>query len=118
MLEGITSIPKERQRLIFRGRPLTDDSRSLNSYGVYDNYAIHLVDKPQPAPQPAGTSAEAAGDGDEHVRTHGEHVHRHPRVRVRNSNLIVGNIPVERSQVFTDPQNTLVCTSEKLDSTT
>ncbi|KAH7730291.1 Ubiquitin family protein [Aphelenchoides avenae] len=116
MLEGITSIPKERQRLIFRGRPLTDDSRSLNSYGVYDDYAIHLVDKPQPAPQPAGTSAEAAGDGDEHGRTHGEHGHRHPRVRVRNSNLIVGNIPVERSQVFTDPQNTLRMVNEAVSS--
>lgn len=103
MLEGLTSIPKDRQRLIFRGRPLTDESRSLSSYGVHDDYAIHLVDKPQPLPQAAGPSGGASGSGAARPRGGAERARRPERMRVRNSNLIVGNIPVERNQLFSDP---------------
>uniref|UniRef100_A0A1I7XBD8 BCL2-associated athanogene 6 n=1 Tax=Heterorhabditis bacteriophora TaxID=37862 RepID=A0A1I7XBD8_HETBA len=40
------NIPSDRQRLIFQGRPLLDDAKSLSSYGVREGLVIHLVERP------------------------------------------------------------------------
>jgi hypothetical protein len=37
-----TSIPEDRQRLIYRGRVLEDD-QSLDAYNVEDGHTIHMV---------------------------------------------------------------------------
>jgi hypothetical protein len=104
VLESKTSIPKDRQRLIYRGRPLTDDNKSLLSYGVLNDHALHLVDRPPPAPRTAASSSSTAegrapsAPNDRRTAT---------RTHMRSSNLIVGNIPIERTLMFSDPQQTL-----------
>merc|ERR1719297_431642 len=42
--EAADRCPVERQRLIFKGRILSDDTRTLSDYGVTeDNKTLHLV---------------------------------------------------------------------------
>ena len=42
--EASGNVPVERQRLIYKGRILSDDSRSLSDYGIVeDNQTLHLV---------------------------------------------------------------------------
>jgi hypothetical protein len=58
-------VPASRQRLIFRGKVLTDD-KDLKFYGIADGMAVHLIvrdaNAPAPAAAPAAGAAAAADD--------------------------------------------------------
>lgn len=41
----MTNISKDRQRLIFQGKPLTNNGL-LADYGLRDGFTIHLVERP------------------------------------------------------------------------
>ncbi|CAJ0936955.1 unnamed protein product, partial [Mesorhabditis belari] len=42
-----TGIPANRQRLIYQGRPLTNNSGALETLGIQDGHVIHLVERPE-----------------------------------------------------------------------
>lgn len=83
-------IVADRQRLIYQGRPLTDNNRTLASYGLQDGFVIHLVER----------SADSRPSSDRlPVRL------RHGPLPTRDTddagdNVVVTTLPVERSGIF------------------
>ncbi|CAA7039062.1 unnamed protein product [Microthlaspi erraticum] len=47
LIEQNSGITSERQRLLFRGRALNDDLRSLSDYQVEEGHTVYLVETPQ-----------------------------------------------------------------------
>eukprot|EP00879_Flechtneria_rotunda_P019981 GHRR01021006.1.p1 GENE.GHRR01021006.1~~GHRR01021006.1.p1 ORF type:complete len:344 (+),score=99.15 GHRR01021006.1:141-1034(+) len=56
LLEAVVNVPINRQRLIYRGRVLRDES-TLQELGVANGHTIHLVERPADAPDPASQTA-------------------------------------------------------------
>ena len=56
-LEELTGVPAQRQRLLHRGRELTDEEASAESLGWEENVVLHMVTRvapPPPGPSPGG----------------------------------------------------------------
>eukprot|EP00889_Picochlorum_renovo_P000875 jgi/Picre1/27905/NNA_000868.t1 len=49
-LEELTGIPAQRQRLLHRGRELTDEEASAESLGWEENVVLHMVTRVAPPP--------------------------------------------------------------------
>lgn len=82
---------------------MTDNSKSLAAYGVQDGYSLHLV-KREPRLQTADASRDRPGTSSDSARPAEGQAETHTRGR----NMVVGNIPVERTSLFQNPHDTLV----------
>ena len=86
--------------MIFRGKILLDDERSLRSFGLEDGFAVHLVTRPpENERQNQATNNEPGSPYPTNGRT---------EARIISHNLIVGNVPFERTYLFSEPDNILV----------
>ena len=59
-LVDVADVPRDRQRLIFRGRALTDDAASLADAGIRDASAVHLVRRPEAQARAESAAANAS----------------------------------------------------------
>uniref|UniRef100_A0A914VV10 Ubiquitin-like domain-containing protein n=1 Tax=Plectus sambesii TaxID=2011161 RepID=A0A914VV10_9BILA len=96
-----TNVAVERQRLIFRGKVLSDDSKLLSAIGVTDGNVLHMVER---APVLANAAPLAPHPDEQRA-----HHHHHPRAAVRN--VIVGNLPIQRQPDFNEAHTRELLTS-------
>ncbi|KAL3082881.1 hypothetical protein niasHS_010683 [Heterodera schachtii] len=110
-IEAATGISKNDQRLIFRGRILKDESLSLTDQGFDDGLAIHVVTKPPPA-STNGSSTESRS-------SETSQSHQQPEVtvvpQITTQNLIVGQVVLERTSLFDDPNVALDAVTNALE---
>lgn len=65
-LEELTGIPAQRQRLLHRGRELTDEEASADSLGWEENVVLHMVTRvapPPPGQSPGGQQQQQEEQG-------------------------------------------------------
>uniref|UniRef100_A0A915CTY3 TIP41-like protein n=1 Tax=Ditylenchus dipsaci TaxID=166011 RepID=A0A915CTY3_9BILA len=102
-----TTVEKEQQRLIFRGKALVDDAQTLKFYGLEDEMTVHLVKRRAMAPgENISIDEPPIQQPTYDEQHHHSHVHTH--------SMIMGNVPVERTQLFQDPDRTLEIMQELL----
>lgn len=87
-----TNVAIERQRLIFKGKVLNDDSKTLSALGLVDGNVLHMVER---APVLANANAAPLAPHPDEQR--GQH---HHRGAVRN--VIVGNLPIQRQDNYNE----------------
>jgi hypothetical protein len=98
-----TSVPIAEQRLIFKGKVLSDDQRKIRDCGLSNDIVIHLVRRTVPQiPSPRVNNVaneEVGGAADQSGST--EHISR-------TISHIIGQVPFERNGIFADPNQTMV----------
>jgi hypothetical protein len=87
-VQEATQVLNERQRLIFRGRVLSDDTKTLTALGLVDGNVLHMVER-------APVTANAAPLAPHPDEQRGQQ----PRP-IRN--VIVGNLPIQRQEDFNE----------------
>ncbi|KAI1719886.1 ubiquitin family domain-containing protein [Ditylenchus destructor] len=110
-VEEVTSIEKGDQRLIFRGKALLDEAKSLKAYGIEDDMTLHLV-KRRPVPA-ASESASSTDAHHGHQQATFDEQHHH-RSRAFGHSISV-SATMERTQLFSDPDTTMSIIRQLLD---
>lgn len=102
-----TSIPRDEQRIIFRGKPLNDDSLKLIDCGFEDKMAVHVVTRPIPrniSPSSSSTEQQFNQQFPPNIQINYTAANQ-PHIVTQN--VIYGQVPFERTQIFNEPNNAL-----------
>uniref|UniRef100_A0A914NUR5 Ubiquitin-like domain-containing protein n=1 Tax=Meloidogyne incognita TaxID=6306 RepID=A0A914NUR5_MELIC len=100
-----TLIPRDDQRIIFRGKPLNDNSLKLINCGFEDKMAVHVVTRPiPPNNNPTSSSSTEQHQFPPNIQINYTAANQ-PHIVTQN--VIYGQVPFERTQIFREPNNAL-----------
>uniref|UniRef100_A0A914N8S4 Ubiquitin-like domain-containing protein n=2 Tax=Meloidogyne incognita group TaxID=654580 RepID=A0A914N8S4_MELIC len=100
-----TLIPRDDQRIIFRGKPLNDNSLKLINCGFEDKMAVHVVTRPIPQNNnPTSSSSTEQHQFPPNIQINYTAANQ-PHIVTQN--VIYGQVPFERTQIFREPNNAL-----------
>ncbi|KAF7632640.1 Ubiquitin-like domain-containing protein [Meloidogyne graminicola] len=102
-------IPRETQRLIFRGKVLNDDSLKLQECGLDDKMAIHVVIRSVPSDGHTSSSSTTNNQFNQPFPPNFHDPGMNPLPHIVTQNVIYGQVPFERTQLFREPNNALIC---------
>jgi hypothetical protein len=101
-------IPSDHQRLIFRGKVLEDNARKLHDCGIEDDMAIHVVERQPQQRMQSQSQQSGPSEGEQQGQGNVPAGSGSDRQYSVTQSLIIGEMPIERTALFQEPNNALV----------